>query len=116
MRSGSNFDTNSGGGVGCGDPTATAFHARHIALESHNAYFRVTCWYPPVPFAFSLVSLRRTVYAVNLISKQSVKLTDKPILLFVGCRVFFEHCPVDNHWLRIDCGMAQGGGNNQLFM
>lgn len=68
---------------------ATAFHARCITPESHNVYLRVTCWYPPVPFALSLVSLRLTVYAVNLKSKQTVKLTDKPILLFIQCRVFF---------------------------
>jgi len=95
---------------------ATAFHARCITLESHNAYFRVPCWYPLAPFALSLVFLRLTVYAVNRKFKQTVKLTDKPILLFIQCRVFFEHCPVDSHWLRIDYWMAQVGGNNQMFM
>jgi hypothetical protein len=95
---------------------APEFHARCITLETHNVYFRVTCLYPLGPFALSLVFLRLTVYAVNLKFKQTVKLTDKPILLFVRRHLFFEHYPVDSHWMRIDYGMVQCGGNNQLFM
>ena len=95
---------------------ATEFHARCITLESHNAYLRVACCYPLGPFAFSFVFLRLTVYAVNRKFKQTVKLADKPILLFIQCRVFFEQFPVDSHWLRMDNGMAQVGGNNEMFM
>jgi len=122
MRSGGNFDTNYRSGVCVGGGVirpligATAFHARCITLDSRNVYFPVAYWYPPVPFALSFVFLRLTVYAVNRKFKQTVKLTDKPILLFMQCRVFFEQFPVDNHWLRIDFGMAQVGGNIQLFM